>query len=499
MMSFFIKNGIQLEKFVMLFACALLLFSIAPHLNLPILEAHGFRQTQTAITAYYIDNISDLFYYETPVLGYPWRIPFEFPLYQYITKIVSIYTGIELTLTGRLISLFFFIGIIYALKEINNELKLIDNRNEIFFFLIVALNPVYLFWSATFMIESTALFFSLMVGLYVIKLRLNYSYKNLFFLFIYMLTAGLVKLTTVAPIILLSSVIFIFFCFEKHRVFNFIQIICIVGVVSIALSIVYFWISYSDLIKSENFFGKRITSSALSRWNYGEFGDRFSKDLWVDVIWKRDISSLPLSYFSIFFIIFGFFISRKCTKIYITLLTALYILPYAVFTNLHLVHDYYQYSNRIYLISIFILTTFTFFEKIKKVQMSYLRSTFLISATLVFLNSNYTDIILGKKQTFEKELNISNFIKHNTKPDDLIIVFGYDWASKIHFYSERKGLAFPGWGGDPKKILDNEKSFLNGELASIIVNCKNKHFKLIQEHYIKYEQNFIYGCELYKR
>src|SRR5690242_16322451 len=48
-----------------------------------ILEAHAFRQTQTAITSFWFCRTGFKLAYETPVAGYPWSIPYEFPLYQY--------------------------------------------------------------------------------------------------------------------------------------------------------------------------------------------------------------------------------------------------------------------------------------------------------------------------------------------------------------------------------------------------------------------------------
>jgi hypothetical protein len=42
-------------------------------LNLPILDAHGFRQTQTAISVYWMLHEHVFINYLTPVLTAPWR------------------------------------------------------------------------------------------------------------------------------------------------------------------------------------------------------------------------------------------------------------------------------------------------------------------------------------------------------------------------------------------------------------------------------------------
>ena len=43
----------------------------------PIIDQHGFRQTQTALAAYWLLHGGDWLAYETPVLGSPWSIPME--------------------------------------------------------------------------------------------------------------------------------------------------------------------------------------------------------------------------------------------------------------------------------------------------------------------------------------------------------------------------------------------------------------------------------------
>ena len=52
----------------------------------PIIDRNGFRQTQTAITSYYLFTDGISFKYMTPILGQPWSVPFEFPLYQFIVS-----------------------------------------------------------------------------------------------------------------------------------------------------------------------------------------------------------------------------------------------------------------------------------------------------------------------------------------------------------------------------------------------------------------------------
>jgi hypothetical protein len=78
-----ISNRIQIGLISLaVFTAAFALAIAISHREQPILEFHGFRQTQTAITSYWMMQEGWQLDYQTPVAGYPWAIPFEFPLIQ---------------------------------------------------------------------------------------------------------------------------------------------------------------------------------------------------------------------------------------------------------------------------------------------------------------------------------------------------------------------------------------------------------------------------------
>ena len=72
-----------------------------------ILELHSFRQTQTALTAYYLIQNGFSLRYETPVVGEPWSIPYELPIYQLAVATVSSVFDMHLTQTGRIMNMLF--------------------------------------------------------------------------------------------------------------------------------------------------------------------------------------------------------------------------------------------------------------------------------------------------------------------------------------------------------------------------------------------------------
>jgi len=173
------EDTIMQNKFIVfclfIVICLNIYFSSVGFFN-PLLEHYAFRQTQTAISAYYYLKEGFTLNYITPVLGAPWSIPFEFPTYQFIVAGFSYLTTIPLEAAGRLISIIFFylaLGYIYKILSLyffDKILRLIP-----IIFLLVC--PQYIFWSRTFMIESTALFFVVGHFYYLLKLKQEICFR----------------------------------------------------------------------------------------------------------------------------------------------------------------------------------------------------------------------------------------------------------------------------------------------------------------------------------
>src|SRR5207247_957809 len=120
----------------------------------------GFRQTQTALTAYWLAQGGPWLAYETPVLGYPWTVPLEFPVYQLLTAVLTL-VGIPIDVGGRLVSFAFFVGALGPLWLLLRTLDFPRSTRLIVSILFLA-SPLYIFYARTLMIESTAVFFGLL-------------------------------------------------------------------------------------------------------------------------------------------------------------------------------------------------------------------------------------------------------------------------------------------------------------------------------------------------
>jgi hypothetical protein len=126
---------------------------LAMRWNQPLVGEHGFRQTQTALSVFWLLRGGPWLAYWTPVLGPPWSIPFEFPLFQWIVALLA-RMGVGLDPAGRCVAWAFGVLALFPLRRIATHL---DIDPWIVGCLYLA-SPLYLYWSTAFLIDTCALF-----------------------------------------------------------------------------------------------------------------------------------------------------------------------------------------------------------------------------------------------------------------------------------------------------------------------------------------------------
>ncbi len=477
--------------------------------NQPILDQHAFRQTQTAISAYWISKNWSFFNYQTPVLGYPWMIPFELPVYQWIVAIIATLLPINLDQAGRVVSLGFFLLSYIPLKGIVRRINP-DRHLPIFIFAILMLSPIYLFWSRAFLMESTALFFSLSFVYSVVKYLHRQSLVGFALMTIFAILAACIKITTYVSFSFAGAMFVIYDMWIYRR--NILKRSEILKYTAIALSVILsvavleIWVQYSDALKDKLQFGYLLTSKNLFYWNFGNLHQRLSSQLWSIVFGRAMEQTLgsPL----IFWIVAGMSLmgSRK-TLILQASCFALYISNFLIFTNLHIVHDYYQYSNAIFLI---IGVSLGIWEASRKFRAGAFIALFvcLILVELVgFKRYFYRDMI--NQSSASQTLSLANYLRKNTASNEVVVGFGLQWASDVPYYAERRAFLVPDWHV-PKAlaVMSGANPVFAGLLKiGAVVNCPNHLIEMddMKVEYSKYmhlvEKTMLHhavaGCVVY--
>lgn len=479
-------GGVRIESyklltiFLSLFA---LLYSSWVAINYsaqPLVDIHAFRQSQTALTSYWLAVNGFSFAYETPVAGYPWSIPFEFPLYQYLVSMLALIFNAPIEQVGRLISYLFLLSCIWPVSRI---LRIV-NAPKLTIWVFSALflsTPLYIYWGRTFTIETAALsfsIFSLYFGLDIILRQGNK--KNIISFLVFSILAILQKSTTEGPVLLYLIFLIFFVNYYRHQIkLEFLKAsFKLLPLILIPLLVGLMWAHYTDLVKSQNLFGMQLSSGNLIIWNFGSISQKFSLSTWDLIIWKRVIKDNFGSYFGLMLLASTLITYRTSKKYSLVLLSSfiLFLLPLIIFTNLNYVHEYYQVVSVIYLIfmgSIIITACLP----------QYLKSKIIIPLLVIpimalnFYNFyNYYGNVLSRPLEQQdvrsvQAYQIGKFINKFTPENSAIVVFGQDWSSEIAFNSKRKSFTAPEWFTEYANLWEYPEKYLGGVPLSAIVVC----------------------------
>ena len=286
-------NKFKLRSPAFWYLTILVLIALVVHIKLSLIgwrntlcDWYGFRQTQTAISAYYTIKEGFSVNYITPVLGRPWPIPMEFPFFQWIVAAAVIIFKVPLEQCGRFFNLlFFYLSLVPTYFILT---RFITKKIQVLvFYSILLACPVYIFWSRAFLMESLAVFLSLTYLAGVICLS---KHRKLFLVLCCLAgtMAGLTKITTFV-VFTISAFAFVLrsWMYDASRLRDFFKVtrskvITIVALFAIPMIINAFWIHYADQQKSLNPLANHfIVSSALRNWNFGTLHQRAEFATWA--------------------------------------------------------------------------------------------------------------------------------------------------------------------------------------------------------------------------
>jgi len=400
-----------------------------------ITDHHVFRQTQTALTARGIARGGPILAYETPALGAPWSIPFEFPMYQTLVGKISSWSGVSIEIVGRSVSSFFFLLAVVFVGLILRELEF-DRAQTHLAMCLFLLSPFYVFWSRTVLIEANAL--ALALGAFWCFLRYVRSAdeRPLAGFLILGALAAAVKITTYFAFAALIGFLTMYHFIYLRRNWRKWILAMIAQVLIVILTKI--WLDFGDALKAQNILAENMVSAKMGWWNYGAWGLRFQGDSWARFV-ERGLYTLG---HKLFFVPFLFIrlVNSRVRMLYFALLFMLFF-PFLVFTNLHVRHIYYAYANAyVYPIA---LAFFLFFLlrhqnlRVRAVGMVILVASFVLE--LRYYIHDRVPMIRDAKVSAVPEMD---FARSHMKPEDVILISGKSWSPEIPYYLDHRALMF---------------------------------------------------------
>lgn len=454
----------------------------------PLFDRYGFRQNQTAMTALWFDvknPIRGLFFYETPEFGFPWMVPFEFPLYQGAVAILSHVSGVSLTVTGRSVSGLLLLATLIPLWSLVKEMRL-GLRFYFFSALFILFSTLYLYWSRTFMIEFTAFFLGFLFLAFVVRgvsewckqAQLRWVWLWLLLGLFCGILCALVKATTF-PSFGVAAVLAAFALLADRNLKLPLQqkgicLMVVVLAVGACIGAALLWTKHADSLKSLNPISAHLVSKYLETWNYGTLSQKLSVDFWVNTILGRTVPETMGSSWVLLILAPALWFAKWREKLLLISLLCLFLLPMVLFTNLHIIHSYYQYANAFWLILTVAFALCIVSRKIPTWSLFIIVALILTCQISTYAKTYY----IATTYKWSPILDVGWFIKKNTPKNSAIMVVGDDWSPEVAFYSKRKSLYIPNWvdGLFPVneeafiEALKNPESMLGGlKLGAVVV------------------------------
>ena len=430
-------------------------------------DGNSFRQFQTAITTRYIVREGFKLAYETPVLGPPWSIPMEFPLYQHTVAAVVKLTGAPLEPAGRFVSMFYFWAALPAIWLLLRTWQ-IARETRLLTMALMLTCPIYLFYGRHFMIETTALFFGAWF-LWAFRRALRTS-SVLFGLLATVLgiAGGLAKITTFLNFGFAAALIMGVEIRRRPR--EWLRLLIWSGLIMVSpLAVSYEWVRFSDGIKAAHPVGSFLVSSKLHYFNFAYPGERQQFIVWqrfYDVTRDRLVTEVTLT-----LALLGLALSPRSRRWLVGASVLCYLSAVLVFTNLYYVHDYYYEANALFLVVAAALSL----EALLTNQ-SIPRFARVLAIGLLLLSQ-----VAGFWHTFNGAFTgpkpgpplLAPVIARLTDQEDVIAVIGQDWNSRLLYYSDRRGLMLPSGFEQNRSALQQSVALLGSRRIGALVVAGN--------------------------
>lgn len=440
---------------------------------------HDFRQTQTAINCYYMLR-GDMWKlaYDTPVYGPPWPMPMEFPLYQWLVVGVVRAFGMPLAQAGRFVSVAMFFVTLVPLYFLLGALR-VARPQRLLMMSLLLVSPFYIFWSRTFMIETTALFFSVAFLAFAVLYSRTRRRSFVVLASICGVLAALVKITTFV-VFIVPAVYFLGADLLRWPLrlppWADLRRRMLVGIllVGLALAAGVAWTRYADAAKNENAFGRYNSSFHLQKWIYGTVDQRLTVDTWRTIVGR---APTLLTHDKTFWIAAGLIalvLTRRRRKEAAACLF-LYILSPLLFTNLHWVHDYYMCANGIFLLGFIGFAIAALAESSGGVRAGFAAAGVAMVLGHLEFRSSYAKI--QRENHHAAAAMVKGFVAH-TDPDSVIIYLGMHMSPVWPYYSERRALMIPEWHFMTDADVQLALSRLKGYKIGAVLATSNSHYPL---------------------
>jgi hypothetical protein len=457
----------------MMFAVLLALhfFAVSVGWNNGNLPGCEFRQTQTAISAQAIQRENNFsLAYPTPVLGKPWAVPMEFPLYQWTVVALSNSSGLTLTSSGRAVSVACFYLTLPAFYLLLARLGLGRSGRFIVvgFFLSC---PLYIFYARAFLIETMALMFG---AWYLVALIAAMQTRKIPWLILAMAAgafAGLVKVTTFMLFLIPALAWSLGWLWKSWTQTDsnsrtpFIRTLgWLTAIHALPFIAATAWVRFSDHVKLENPAGAFLSSGQMAAFNFGK-NLHLDPAIWAlhgKIIFHEIAQPGVVIAAALVAVVFG---GRWRTVI--AACTAVFVTVQLIFPGLYAWHEYYYVAGGAALLIALGLALAAAFEASVLPRGVLLLLIVICHAAQV--RTYWTSFYPIQKAKTTGISGLALALRQLTEPDDVLLIAGDDWSSITPYFAERRALMLSSGTEHNHPLIAKAFAQLQGERVTTLI------------------------------
>ena len=417
-------------------------YAVTFHWTIGFMSGHEFRQAQTAIISYYIDqqdNFSLL--YETPVLGKPWiSLLLEVPLYEWSVVGLSRITGWSHVIAARTISTTCFYLMLPAAYLLLGRLA-VPRARRLLVLALVLCAPVYIYYSRAFLMDSMALMCSAWFLLGFVRTMDERRWRWLVLATIAGTGAALIKSATFAVWLTPAAAYGAWQLWRDMRSgagwgAPLKTMLWGLATVAVALGTLRWWIAYTDPIKQAHASAWIFTSKNLSQGNWGLFDLRplFSAGLWRRLLhcWEQAIMSRWL-------IVLGLAagLMFPAWRWRVVAAGSLFFFAQFLFPFAYADQDYYFYSCAVFLdVALGFMLLGVLDSRLPR-WCGWVVCLVPLVAQVAAYRQEYWK---GQSATLNGGWPLTDALRDLTPRNTVLVVAGADWAAMTPLYAQRKAL-----------------------------------------------------------
>ena len=190
------------------------------------------------------------------------------------------------------------------------------------------------------------------------------------------------------------------------------------------------WSRFADAIKATSHLTAWLESTKLTTRNFGTIADRIGSELWLQTVVGR---AIPESIGAGAMLVLAAVFATRLTQrqwVAVGVFLALFLGPFLIFPRLHVIHNYYQYANSVYLL----LTAAVVLAALSEERPVWALGLVLAVATLQirgFAEGYKTAQGVVRYPGDSRSLELALALRNQVGRDAAFLGFGLDWSSEV--------------------------------------------------------------------